>query len=253
MNSGENPGKIPNFQRNSIVGGNMRLLFARASLAAACFVCLTAIGAGQGDRPIDSVITQQPVQRFGDFERAVQIAASRCGISPEISEAILQQFAQKYSMRVAPYTEWRAFLLESLYSHEIPYPVARDFIRSLADRGLPVDNGFLDAVRVVDLEDKSVHEVGKVPGLIPPKAISRPLPPYPAEASAARVEGVVRLKCVVLEDGTVANCKVERPAGWGFDESALLTVQDKWKFEPARLEGAPVASRMGFEFSLRLY
>ena len=37
------------------------------------------------------------------------------------------------------------------------------------------------------------------------------------------------------------------------DESALLTIQDKWKFEPARFDGAPVAAQMSLEFSLRLY
>ncbi len=154
----------------------MRLPLYRAFLTAVFYAGLPAIGAGQGN-PIDSTITQQPVERFEDFERAVQLAASRCGISPEVSDVILQQFAEKYRMRVTPYSEWRAFLLESLYGDDIPYPVARNFLKNIAVRGRPVDTGFLDTVRVVDLGETRVHEVGREPGLIPPKATFRPKVP----------------------------------------------------------------------------
>lgn len=191
---------------------------------------------------------------FHDFEQAVQLAASQSGISPETADHMLQEFAQNNRFRVTPFAEWRAFLLESLYGNNIPYPVAKEFLKSLSDDArLPVDTGFLGAVRMVDLGDKSVYQLDKEPGLTPARAIFQPLPPYPYAARTARVEGVVLLKCIVLEDGTVANCKLERAAGWGIDESALLTVQNKWKFEPARLNGKPVAVQANIEVSMRLY
>jgi len=89
-----------------------------------------------------------------------------------------------------------------------------------------VDTGFLEAVRTVDLRNKSVYEVGKNPDVLPPRAITQPLPAYTDAARSAGVDGFVQMKCVVLEDGTVTNCKLKRTAGYGIDESVLLTVQN---------------------------
>jgi len=89
--------------------------------------------------------------------------------------------------------------------------------------------------------------------LTPPRAIFQPLPAYTQAARAARIEGVILLKCVVLDDGTVANCKLERTAGYGLDESALLTIQNQWRFEPARRDGRPVAVEANIEVSMCLY
>lgn len=49
----------------------------------------------------------------------------------------------------------------------------------------------------------------------------------PAPVVLAEGEGVVRLKCLVQEDGQFANCRVlsERPAGRGFGEAALRAAQ----------------------------
>jgi TonB family protein len=51
------------------------------------------------------------------------------------------------------------------------------------------------------------------------------------------LDGVVAVSCVVLPDGSVANCKIARPLGRGIDEAVLLTVQNEWRFAPA-LSGA---------------
>jgi TonB family protein len=52
---------------------------------------------------------------------------------------------------------------------------------------------------------------------------------------------VVLLRCVVLADGTVANLKVERGLGYGLDEMAVMTIQDRWRFQAAMADGKPVA------------
>ncbi len=242
----------------------MRILLARPALAAILFMGVTGVSAGQqqnSGHPFDGIITHREVMLFQDFTQAVQLSASQSGVSAEMADHIVQEFVQVNKLRVIPLAEWRAFLLESLYRNDIPYPVAKEFLKSLrGSAGLPVDTGFLEAVRTIDLGGKSVYPLGKSPylvgavsGLTAPRAIYQPLPPYPDAAKAAGVEGIVLLKCVVLEDGTVANCNFERMAGWGIDESALLTVQDKWKFEPARLNGQPVAVQANIEVSMRLY
>jgi TonB family protein len=239
----------------------MRILLASAAIL---FVGFATVSAGQqadSSRPFDSIITHHEVMLFQEFRQAVQLAASQSGISPGTADQIVQGFAQANKLRVIPVTEWRAFLLESLYSNDIPYPVAKEFLRSLrGNADLPVDTGFLEAIRTVDLGGKKVYQIGKSPyqvdlgsSLTAPRATFQPLPLYPDAAKVAGVQGIVLLKCVVLEDGTVANCTLERTAGWGIDESALLTVQDKWKFEPARLNGQPVAVWANIEVSMRLY
>ncbi len=234
----------------------MRTLVARLALAAVLFMGFAGLSAGQqrASRPFDSMITQRPVMPFNEFEQALQAAASQTGVSPDIVERIVQEFAQTYNLRVTPYVEWRSFLLDSLYRDAVPYSAAKEFLHSLrSSAGLTVDTGFLEAVRTVDLGNRAIYQVDKEKGLTPPKAIAQPLPSYTEAARSAGVEGIVLLKCVVLEDGTVANCQLLRTAGWGMDESAFLAVQDKWRFEPARLNGKPVAVQANIEVTMRLY
>jgi TonB family protein len=236
----------------------MQILLAPRTLAVILFMGFTGI-LNEGQQPdesyrFDSVITNRQVMLFRDFEQAVQLAAARSGVPPKIAALILQEFAQTNKLRVTPYAELRGFLLEAFYRNNIPYPVAQEFLTSLSGNvRLPVDTGFLEVVHTVDLGNKSIYQLGKEPGLTPPRAIFQPLPPYTEAARVAHIEGVILLKCVVLEDGTVANCKVERTAGWGLDESALLTIQNRWKFEPARLNGKPIAVQANVEVSMRLY
>ncbi len=235
----------------------MRILLARTALAAVMCAGLASISAGQqpgSSRPFDAVITRHEVMPYQHFEQAVLEAASQTGISAETTDHILQEFAAANRVRVVPVAEWRAFLLESLCGDNIPCGVAKSFLRSLRGKAwLPVDTGFLEAVRTVDLGDKSIYQVGQDAGLTPARAVSQPLPPYPNAARALGIEGFTLLKCVVLEDGSVTNCRLEHAAGFGIDESALLTVQDKWKFEPARLNGQPVALQATIEISMRLF
>ncbi len=66
-------------------------------------------------------------------------------------------------------------------------------------------------------------------------------PPYPPEALARGIEGVVVLRVVVEEDGAVRSAMVETSSGnAALDLSASTTVRDRWHFEPARRNGMPV-------------
>jgi len=66
-----------------------------------------------------------------------------------------------------------------------------------------------------------------------PKAIDRPGPAYPTLAEAAQIEGKVRLRFDVREDGRVANARVlESTPPLIFDAVALYAVSE-WKYEPS--------------------
>ncbi|HXG21562.1 MAG TPA: energy transducer TonB [Methylomirabilota bacterium] len=70
-----------------------------------------------------------------------------------------------------------------------------------------------------------------------------PKPPYPMLARRLGAQGVVLLRVQVREDGSVGSVELERSSGFALlDESATRTVRERWRFVPARVDGAPVAS-----------
>lgn len=76
-------------------------------------------------------------------------------------------------------------------------------------------------------------------------AITRsPLPKYPRAAIRAGVEGVSTLLRVTIgPDGRAQKVSVLRSCGrTDMDESAIRTVQSRWRFKPAERLGKPVAS-----------
>ena len=44
-----------------------------------------------------------------------------------------------------------------------------------------------------------------------------------------------------------------RGLGYGLDESALLTIQNRWKFQPGRRDGNPVSVEANTEVGMRFY
>jgi TonB family protein len=216
----------------------------------------------------DSIITNQDVTLFPEFEQAVQLAASAAGLPPQTAEALLTAFKTENGLRVVRAHEVRASLLEELYQMGVSYPLAKEFLRFLGNRlqsarlpgakggsgqsfTTPIDTGFLEAIRQVEVEGKTLFKAGGE--VRSPRPMSQPLPPYTAAARKVGIEGLVLLKAVVLEDGSVANMKILRGLGYGLDESAILTVQDRWKFQPGTVDGKPVAVEANIEISFRLY
>jgi protein TonB len=93
-----------------------------------------------------------------------------------------------------------------------------------------------DALVVVDPSAEGVT----APYLIPASRVS---PSYPPAALQARYDGAVLLRATVLANGTVGSVDVlESTRGkLGFEKSAMRAVE-QWRFEPATLDGANVAS-----------
>lgn len=74
--------------------------------------------------------------------------------------------------------------------------------------------------------------------------LSNPKPEYPAEAKQMRQQGVAVLGVVVDADGRASDVSVSRSSGFSqLDEAAVRAVR-RWKFEPARSAGLPVASHV---------
>jgi TonB family protein len=84
-----------------------------------------------------------------------------------------------------------------------------------------------------------------------PKPIHTPDPQYPEIARKTRTEGAMVLWAIVGKAGNVDRVYVQRPLGLGLDEEAIAAVE-KWKFQPARRNGEPVAVQINVEVNFRL-
>jgi TonB family protein len=90
-------------------------------------------------------------------------------------------------------------------------------------------------------------------GMIQPKVLSQPLPPYTEEARRARIEGIVLLLAIIRKDGTIDNFKVIKRLGYGLDDSAVDTIASKWRFDPGQKNGVPVDVFANIEVRFRIF
>lgn len=77
---------------------------------------------------------------------------------------------------------------------------------------------------------------------------------YPPEAQAKGVEADVILLLDIDEKGFVTAVGVQQPAeppGLGFDEAAMVAAQG-WEFEPAELDGKPIAVQITYRYRFTL-
>jgi TonB family protein len=95
-----------------------------------------------------------------------------------------------------------------------------------------------------------VYKVGN--GVTAPRAIYMPNPDFSQEARDAHYQGTCVLALIVGADGLPHNIRVTAHLGMGLDEKAVEAVQ-KWRFEPGRKNGEPVAVRIAVEVEFHLY
>jgi TonB family protein len=100
------------------------------------------------------------------------------------------------------------------------------------------------------IDGQTVYKVER--GITPPRATYSPPPDYSEKARKAKYQGTCILWLVVGADGNPHDIKVTRGLGKGLDEKAIEAVK-KWKFEPARKDGQPVAVEINVEVMFRLY
>jgi TonB family protein len=89
-------------------------------------------------------------------------------------------------------------------------------------------------------------------GVEPPHPTHSPDPEFSEEARKAKYQSVVVLGGTVNPQGTFTDLCVLRGAGAGLDEKSIDTVRT-WKFEPATLQGQPVAVYISVAVSFHLY
>ena len=96
--------------------------------------------------------------------------------------------------------------------------------------------------------DDAVFAPGSA-GMRDPVLVRKIRPTYPAGAST-RVTGAVKVDAVILADGTVGEARVLRPLDRDLDREALIAVR-YWYFEPAVVDGKPVACKAILDLEFR--
>jgi len=76
-----------------------------------------------------------------------------------------------------------------------------------------------------------------------PRVVYQPSPAYPPELRNQRLGGTVVVLFIVSAEGRVENAKAKSSPSPALERQALAAVR-KWKFEPGRRAGKPVAFRM---------
>jgi TonB family protein len=96
--------------------------------------------------------------------------------------------------------------------------------------------------------DEPVEVKGDV---VPPKVLTKVDPQYPPEARAEHLEGEVIVKATIGKDGRVSNVRATRSTRDDF-AAATIAAARQWTFEPATLEGKPIAVDYALTFRFRL-
>ena len=98
--------------------------------------------------------------------------------------------------------------------------------------GPPMPDGALDGT--------STEPGGELPVVQKLKVVDVRPPDYPPRCRRLGIEGTVRIRALVGEDGRVVQALVARTSGdESLDEAAVEAVNE-WRFEPARRDGVPV-------------
>ena len=90
--------------------------------------------------------------------------------------------------------------------------------------------------------DEEVYQVG--PGITQPKVVQQVQPDHPAKGF--RISGAVLIGLIVGSNGEPRDVHVVKSLEKEIDQSAVEAVR-KWRFEPARKDGVPVAVRVAVE------
>jgi len=77
----------------------------------------------------------------------------------------------------------------------------------------------------------------------PPVPVRTVAPEYPNELRREGVSGLVMVKCSIDVQGNVTETLVEKSSNAAFEQPAIAAVK-KWKFKPAKQDGAPVAIKV---------
>jgi TonB family protein len=138
-----------------------------------------------------------------------------------------------------------------------------DGYRTLADTSVSIPFGRRSVVGGLDGEEapylflvveppasKKAAEA-EVARVTPPRVVEKAFPSYPEDAKKDKVQGVVIVQAVIDKDGTVSRVRAVKRLHPSLDEAALDAIR-QWRFEPALLEGEPVAVHYNLTINFRL-
>lgn len=96
-----------------------------------------------------------------------------------------------------------------------------------------------------------VYDMG--PGVTPPVPVARLTPQYTTPARLAKIQGIVRVRCVVGRDGVCSHVSVVQSVDrtLGLDAAAVQALR-AWRFKPALVGNTPVAARILIDFTFAL-
>ncbi len=89
-------------------------------------------------------------------------------------------------------------------------------------------------------------------GVTAPRVIFAPEPEFSEEARKTKYQGTAVLWLIVGTDGRPRDIRVLQSLGMGLDEKAIEALR-RWRFEPGRKDGVPVAVRVNVEVNFHLY
>jgi len=182
---------------------------------------------------------------------------------------VLFSFLVSPKMEVKPY-QHKVKEMESVY---IP-PEIKDVIKPPAEQKTPTvvtlimegdDSNDDEDIEIVDTIEETTLDVTKIEEApdsslpnkffiaeVMPVAIKQVAPKYPDFVKKRGIEGKVWLQCVVDKNGNVGKIEVLKSVLPQLDDEAKNALK-KWKFEPAKSGGKPVAVwvKLPFEFKLR--
>jgi len=131
-----------------------------------------------------------------------------------------------------------AVVAAGMFPAAVGSPMSNAYVPGLSPSFSPADTGGRGEGTARDSEKPIRYETDGP--ITEPRAIHKPNPKYPEEARKAGVTGVVVIDAEISAEGRVVNMKVLRTADEVFVQPTLDALS-QWEFEPATLDGKPVA------------
>lgn len=189
--------------------------------------------------------------RSKDKKREIDIQYGATPVTPDgIDSALKKVFVSEkedFLESVPPY--WKKCITAALSATQAEQQSACHFSPQLQSLLSTASLSTAPAPTQRKAEPEGVLKIGA--GMTPPKASWAPDPHYGDEALAAHHQGTCVLTLIVNSSGSPKHIEISRPAGYGLDEQAVLTVQN-WQFAPATKDGKPVSVFATVEISFHL-
>lgn len=204
---------------------------------------LVALGVSMGERKLDEALDY--FRRAEGVDPGYARAQLWIGVVQE-RKADIGAAEASYRRAAQSATNPDDFLIASgLFGQFLSRNKLTDLPNPFADRAAAMRR-----VREVDPPTAAnVYRVGS--GVSAPVMVSKIEPSYSEEARFARYQGTTVLAMEIDTSGVPRNIRVQRPLGFGLDETAMDAVA-QWRFRPAMKDGQPVTVTTRVEVNFRL-